>query len=51
MCNELDRIVFCIWRIIDLHLSPTSSFIFCSTSFKVIIIIIIIIIINIIIIP
>ena len=34
MCNELDRIAFCIWRIIDSHLSPTSSFIFCSTSFE-----------------
>ena len=34
MCNELDRIAFCIWRIIDLHLSPTSSFIFCSISFE-----------------
>ena len=34
MCNELDRIAFCIWRIIDSHLSPTSSFIFYSTSFE-----------------
>ena len=34
MCNELDKIAFCIWRIIDSHLSPTSSFIFCSTSFE-----------------
>ena len=34
VCDELDRIAFCIWRIIDSHLSPTSSFIFCSTSFK-----------------
>ena len=24
-CNELDRMAFCIWRIIDSHLSPTSS--------------------------
>ena len=31
MCNEPDRIAFCIWRLIDSHLSPTSSFIFCST--------------------
>ena len=28
MCNELERIAFCIWRIIDSHLSPTSSLIF-----------------------
>ena len=34
MCNELDRIAFCIWRIIDSHLSPTSSLIFFSTSFE-----------------
>ena len=34
MCNELERIAFCIWRIIDSNLSPTSSFIFCSTSFE-----------------
>ena len=36
MYNELDRIAFCIWRIpvIDSHLSPTSSFIFYSTSFE-----------------
>ena len=34
MCNELERMAFCIWRITDLHLSPTSSFIFCSTSFE-----------------
>ena len=32
MCNELNRIAFCIWRIIDSLLSPTSSFAFCSTS-------------------
>ena len=31
MCNEQERIAFCIWRLIDSHLSPTSSFIFCST--------------------
>ena len=34
MCNELGRIAFCIWRIIDLRLSRTSSFMFCSTSFE-----------------
>ena len=34
MCNKVERIAFCIWRIIDSHLSPTSSFIFCSTSFE-----------------
>ena len=34
MCNELDRMAFCIWRIIDSHLSPTSSLIFFSTSFE-----------------
>ena len=34
MCNELDKIAFCIWRIIDSHLSPTSSLIFFSTSFE-----------------
>ena len=34
ICNELERIAFCIWCIIDSHLSSTSSFIFCSTSFK-----------------
>ena len=34
MCNELDRIAFCIWRIIDPHLTPTNSFIFFSTSFE-----------------
>ena len=34
MCNELDRIAFCIWHIIDSHLSPTSSLIFFSTSFE-----------------
>ena len=34
MCSELDRIAFCIWRIIDSHLSPTSSLIFFSTSFE-----------------
>ena len=34
ICSELDRIAFCIWRIIDSHLSPTSSFIFYSTSFE-----------------
>ena len=34
MCNELDKIAFCIWRIIYSHLSPTSSFLFCSTSFE-----------------
>ena len=33
MCNEQERIAFCIWRLIDSHLSPTSSFIFCS-AFK-----------------
>ena len=27
MCNELDRIAFCIWRIIDSLLFPTSSYI------------------------
>ena len=26
MCNELDRMAFCIWRIIDSHLSPTVGF-------------------------
>ena len=31
MCNEQERIAFCIWRLIDSHFSPTSSFIFCST--------------------
>ena len=34
MCNELAKIAFWIWRIIDSHLSPTSSCIFCSTSFE-----------------
>ena len=34
MCNELDGMAFCIWRIIDSHLSPTSSLIFFSTSFE-----------------
>ena len=34
MCNQLDRIAFCIWRITDSHLSPTSSLILFSTSFK-----------------
>ena len=35
MCNELDRVnAFCIWRIIDSHLSPTSSLIFFWTSFE-----------------
>ena len=34
MCDELERIAFCIWRIIDSHLSPTSSLIFFSTSFE-----------------
>ena len=34
MCNELDRIAFCIWRIIDSHLSPTSSLMFFSPSFE-----------------
>ena len=30
MCND----VICIWRTTDSHLSPTSSFIFCSASFE-----------------
>ena len=34
MCNEQDRIAFCIWCITDSHLSPTSSLIFFSTSFR-----------------
>ena len=34
MCNELGRIAFCIWRLIDSHFSPASSFIFCSTTFE-----------------
>ena len=34
MCNEQERIAFCIWRLIDSHLSPTSSLIFFSTSFE-----------------
>ena len=34
MCNELDRMAFCIWRIIDSHLSSTSSLIFFSASFE-----------------
>ena len=35
MCNALDRVnAFCIWRIIDSHMSPTSSLIFFSTSFE-----------------
>ena len=34
MCNGLERIDFCIWRIIYSHLSPASSLIFCSTSFE-----------------
>ena len=34
MYNELDKTDFCIWRIIDSQLSPTSSCIFCSNSFE-----------------
>ena len=34
MCNELDRIAFYIWRIIDSHLSPTSSLIFFLNLFR-----------------
>ena len=34
MRNELKRIACCICRKIDSHVSPTSSLIFCSTSFE-----------------